>query len=66
MIRLGNTIVSCTRVTINPCALDEYEVIINPFGNEPHIINTLGGLFESDDAICLRVYKQWLSETKIK
>ena len=57
----GTVSVDCKRVAIHPCALDEYEVTIKSNGTE-QVIYTLGSLFESDEAICNRVYKQWLKE----
>lgn len=41
--------------------MDEYEVTIKSNGLE-HVIYTYSGLFESDEAICDRVYQQWLKE----
>ena len=32
MEKYGNTIVDCKRIAYNPCALDEYEVTIKPYG----------------------------------
>ena len=57
-------IVSCRRIVCNPCALDEYEVTITPHGASELIEYTYGGPFESDEAICGRVYRQWLKENK--
>lgn len=63
MIEYSNVTVNCKRITVNPCAMDEYEVTIKSNGLE-HVIYTYSGLFESDEAICDRVYRQWLKESK--
>lgn len=63
MIDYGSTRVSCKRIVINPCAEDEYEVIITSSGTE-YVMYTFGGMFEPDDLICDRMYKQWLKESK--
>jgi hypothetical protein len=61
-----NVIVDCKRITYNPCALDEYEVIIKPTNGKPQqTIYTYAGMFESNEAICGRVYLQWLKESKL-
>lgn len=64
MEKYDNAVVSCRRIVCNPCALDEYEVTITPHGEHGLIEYTYGGLFESDKAICDRVYRQWLKENK--
>lgn len=56
--------VNCKKIAINPCALDEYEVIIK-IKNLEYTIYTYGGLFESDKAVCDRVYKQWYNNIVI-
>ena len=61
MRKYNNVTVNCKRIAVNPCALDEYEVTIKSNGLE-HVIYTYGGLFESDEAICDRVYQPWLKE----
>lgn len=61
MRKYNNVTVNCKRIAINPCALDEYEVTIKSNDLE-HVIYTYSGLFESDEAICDRVYQQWLKE----
>ena len=40
--------------------MDEYEVTIKPYGKPEQVIYTLAGLFESDESICDRIYRQWL------
>lgn len=55
-----NIIVECKRVAYNPCALDEYEVTIKPDSKPEQVINTFSGLFDGNDEICGRVYRQWL------
>jgi hypothetical protein len=60
-----NAIVDCKKIAYNPCALDEYEVTIKPNGKPQQTIYTYGGLFESNEAICDRVYQQWLKESKL-
>ena len=62
MKEYGKTIVDCKRIAYNPCALDEYEVTIKPHGEPGQVIYTLAGPFESDEAICDRIYRQWLKE----
>ena len=64
MKEYDKAVVSCRRIVSNPCALDEYEVTITPHGESELIEYTYGGLFESDEAICDRVYQQWLKENK--
>lgn len=61
MRKYNNVTVNCKRIAVNPCALDEYEVTITSNDLE-HVIYTYSGLFESDEAICDRVYQQWLKE----
>ena len=63
MIDYGSAKVSCKRIVINPCAEDEYKVTIIANGTK-HIMYTFGGMFEPDDLICDRMYKQWLKESK--
>jgi len=50
-----NVKVSCNRVCCNPCALDEYEVIIKQ-GEKITSVTTFASIFESDKDICKRVY----------
>lgn len=59
----GSAKVSCKRIVINPCAEDEYKVAISANGTE-YVMYTLGGMFEPDDLICDRMYRQWLKESK--
>ena len=61
MRKYNNVTVNCKRIAVNPCALDEYEVTIKSIDLE-NVIYTYSGLFESDEAICDRVYQQWLKE----
>ena len=61
MRKYNNVTVNCKRIAVNPCALDEYEVTIKSNDLEL-VIYTYSGLFESDEAICDRVYQQWLKE----
>ena len=63
MKEYGSVKVSCKRITINPCAEDEYKVTISANGTE-YVMYTLGGMFEPDESICYRMYKQWLKESK--
>lgn len=50
-------VVSVKRVCVNPCAQDEYLVTVSPKnGKETIEIETLGGIFETDEAIAKRVY----------
>lgn len=60
----GGVKVSCKRIAVNPCAEDEYEVTVTANGTK-HIMYTFGGMFEPDDLICDRMYRQWLKEIKI-
>lgn len=49
--------ISVKRVRINPCAQDEYAVIVSPkSGKEAIEVETFGGIFETDKAIAERVY----------
>lgn len=61
MIEYSNVTVNCKRIAVNPCAMDEYEVTIKCNGVE-EVIYTYGGIFESNEAICDRIYNQWLKE----
>lgn len=54
--------VECKRIVCNPCAPDEYEVIIKQNDKIQLIVTTLAGLFETDDMICERIYHQWLND----
>lgn len=60
----GGVKVSCKKIAVNPCAEDEYEVTVTVNGTK-HIMYTFGGMFEPDDLICNRMYRQWLKEIKI-
>lgn len=62
MKEYDKAIVSCKRIAHNPCGPDEYEVTIKPQGEPEQVIYTLAGPFESDEAICDRIYRQWLKE----
>lgn len=53
-------VVSCKRITRNPCGPDEYEVTIKPHGKPEQIIYTFAGLFEREENICERIYLQWI------
>lgn len=57
MKEYDKAVVSCRRIVCTPCALDEYEVTIKPNGKPQQTIYTYGGLFESNEAICDRVYQ---------
>lgn len=60
-----DAIVECRIISRNPCAIDEYEVTVMPTnGNPEYVTYTYGGLFESDDTICDRIYRQWVKEIK--
>lgn len=61
MRKYGETIVECKRIACNPCASDEYEVTIKPHDEPEQVIYTLATLFERDENICERVYRQWLN-----
>lgn len=63
MRNYGSAKVSCKRIVINPCAEDEYEVTIIANGTK-YVMYTLGGMFEPDESISYRMYKQWLKENK--
>jgi hypothetical protein len=60
MKKYGNTIVNCKRIVYNPCASDEYEVTIKPYGEREQVIYTLVGPFERDEDVCDRIYRKWL------
>lgn len=63
MKEYDKAIVSCKRIAHNPCGPDEYEVTIKPHDEPEQVtIYTLAGPFESDEAICDRIYRQWLKE----
>ena len=62
MKEYDKAIVSCKRIAHNPCGPDEYEVTIKPHGEPEQVIYTRAGPFESDEAICDRIYRQWLKE----
>lgn len=64
MKKYGKTIVDCKRIACNPCASDEYEVTIKPYGKSEQIIYTLVGPFERDEDVCDRVYRQWLNSDR--
>ena len=50
-------VVSVDRICINPCASDEYKVVVTPIdGSDPIEKETLGGAFEPDSAIAERIY----------
>ena len=50
-------VVSVERTCINPCASDEYKVVVTPIdGSDPIEKETLGGAFEPDSAIAERIY----------
>lgn len=62
-IHNGHTItVECKRIVCNPCAPDEYEVILKQDDKIRLIVMTLTGLFETDDMVCERIYHQWLNK----
>lgn len=57
--------VECKKIICNPCALDEYEVTIRPTNGKPEYVTyTYGSLFESNEAICDRIYRQWIKASK--
>lgn len=62
MKKYGDTIVDCKRIAYNPCALDEYEVTIKPYGEREHVICTFVSPFERDEDVCDRIYRQWLND----
>lgn len=62
MKEYDKAIVNCKRIACNSCGPDEYEVTIKPHGEPEQVIYTFAGLFESDEAICNRIYRQWLKE----
>lgn len=57
-------VVICKMVEYHPCALDRYEVLIERNGKIEYSELTFGGMFESDDDICDRIYQQWQNEGK--
>lgn len=64
MKKYEKAVVSCKRVVCNPFASDEYKVTITPFDSESVTLYTLAGIFEPDEAICDRMYRQWLKEQR--
>lgn len=60
----GNTKVENKLIACNPCAMDEYEITIKPYGKPEKSIFTFVGLFESIEKVCERVYRQWLNDEK--
>lgn len=62
MKEYDKAIINCKRISRNSCGPDEYEVIIKPHGEPEQVTYTLAGPFESDEAICDRIYRQWLKE----
>lgn len=60
MKNYNKAIVNCKRIAYNPCGLDEYEVTITPSESESVTLYTFAGVFEMDEAICDRMYQQWL------
>ena len=58
-------LVFCKQLAKNPCALDEYVVVIIHNEGVYHEF-TFGGLFESDSQIAERVYEKWCKEHNYK
>ncbi len=56
--------VTCNRIAINPCASDEYEVVVEPNDGQREVFHTFGGVFESDESICNRIYLEWQAKNE--
>lgn len=58
VVKIEDAEVSCFFTAGNPCGPDEYEVDIKVF-NRLYRIYTFVGPFETEDAVCQRVYSEW-------